>query len=352
MAMISRTIYRRSHATAASGIRIAFVLCLFLIPQAAFGQQDSAPPATEEDSSVRAPIQVTTGNIGAVTNHETGQSLLNPVSSLHLGRLSLLSFETFYLFDNNYNTSTTNPLSSQAGTFRGNLVYSIRRKQSAFTLQYRPYLIASDGHIQGDYGSNNLDFSSYFHLAPRVALHVTENFHLAQDRGKIAEFGLMPDYMTGNLTKNPYLATGQKYLEDDLGATLEHSLSARNTTEVDFRYQYIRDLNNTQEPTDISASPSFVSLDSMQSFAAGLGWSHSFSTSQGIQLRYGYENRLYSKGGATQLHNLLASYNLRIRRSLFVRLSAGPAILILSKPAGAVSRPPSTKSSGRVWKTV
>src|SRR6266850_696403 len=344
MVTMSRIVYRRFQATAVCGIRIAILLCLFLIPRVAYSQQDSGAPSTEEDSSVRLPVQVTTTNMPVVTNSDTGQSLLNPLSSLHLGRLSLLSFESFYLFDNNYNLSVNDPHSSQAGTVRGHLVYSIRRKQVEFTLQYRPYLVASDGHIQGDYASHNLDLNSYIRLAPRWALHLTENFHFAQDRGQRAEFGLMPDYLTGNVTKNPYLATGLKYFENDFGSSLEHPLNARNSTEIDFRYQYIRDLNDVQTASDITATPSFVSLQSMQSFELGLGWSHSFSAAQGLQLRYGYENRLYGQGGTTQLHNLIVSYNLRIRRSLFMRLSAGPAFLVRSQPSGAVSGAPSTKS--------
>lgn len=330
----SYTFGKLKEVGARAGI-LAVSVFSFFVSGVAYAQQDSGDSSTNQPSS--------TVSLPAVTNADTGQSLVYPLSPLRAGRLSLLSFESFYLSDNNYNLSPSSPLSVQAATFRAHLVYSVRRKHGELTLQYRPYLVTSDGHVQGDYGSHNLGFHSNIRLAPRWGLNLTESFRLSQDRGRVAEFGLIPNYLTGDVTKNPYLATGLKYLENDVGANLQHSLSVRNSVGFDFRYQYIRDLNDVQN-TGATIDPSVAILQTLQSFSTGVGWSHSFSPSQGLEIRYGYDHRLYSTGGVTDLHNLLTTYNRRIGRSLFMRLSGGPAVMIRETPVGAPAGLPATKS--------
>lgn len=323
---------------------VAAMFVLFIVPGAAYSDQDSGTAPAAQESSSRGTPQDSTPYLPTVKNVDTGQSLSAPLSSLRWGRLSLLSFETSYLFDNNYALSKDNPRSAQAGTLRGHLVYSLRRRRSELTVQYRPYLLASDGQIQGDYATHNVDFHSAVRLTSRWLLSLFENFQLAPDRGRIQEFGLIPNNLTGDLTKNPYLATGRKYMENDAGAALQRMLSARNSVQFDFRYQLIRVSGELQNGSGVTPDPSFLSLQSVQAFGAGMGWSHSFSASQDIQVRYGYERRFYNSGGDTQLHNLLLSYNRRIRRSLFMHVSAGPAVLIPFRPSCAVTSPPWTKS--------
>src|SRR6267143_3964 len=212
-----------------SGLRAAstiatLALVLFLVPGAAYAQDAGGAPAGQESlgkGSGREIVSYVPKT--SVTNSATGQSMDSPLSPLHLGRLSLLSFESLYLYDKHYNF-------------------------------------------------------------------------------------LQPDYQTGNLTKNPYLGTNRRYLENNLGATLEHPLSARTSLAFDFRYQYIRTVVG---PNDINVAPdpSFKSVQSVQSLAAGFGWSHAFSATQGMQIRYGYDHRLYSTGGIADLHSLLFNYN-------------------------------------------
>jgi hypothetical protein len=332
---------RDSGSRAASTIA-TLALLLFVVPGAAYAQDAGGAPAGQESFSKGSGREIV-GYVpkSSVSNSATGQSMDSPLSPLHLGRLSLLSFESFYLYDNNYNFSQTDSRNSQAATFRAHAAYSLRRKRSQLTMQYRPYLLASGSNIKGSFESNNLDIHSDFHLSSRWLLLLTESFNM--DQGLIPQFGLLPDYQTGNLTKNPYLGTNRRYLENNLGASLEHPLSARTSVAFDFRYQYIRTVVG---PNDINVAPdpSFKSVQSLQSLAAGFGWSHAFSASQGIQIHYGYDHRLYSTGGIADLHSLLFTYNWQIRRSLFMQAGAGPAILIPEKPAGAVQAPAWTKS--------
>src|SRR5258708_27319826 len=119
---------RDSGLLAASTIA-TLALMLFLVPDAAYAQATGGAPAGQESFSNGSGREIV-GYVpkASVSNSATGQLMENPQSPLHLGRLSLLSFESFYLYDNNYNFSRTEPRSSQAATFRGHVVYSLRRK--------------------------------------------------------------------------------------------------------------------------------------------------------------------------------------------------------------------------------
>lgn len=338
---------RRSHSRRSwASLWVLGLLPMVLLYPAVLRAQDggSSTPAPGGESSSREEANpVAAAPAPAVVNLETGQRLTSPISPLRLKNLSVLSFETVYLFDNNFLFSQDNPQSAQAATLRALVVYSIRRRTAELTLQYRPYLLSSRGTFEKDFTSHTLDLRTEKHLGPRWLLTIGDSFRLAPDRGRLFDFGVIPDYLNGTVTKNPFLATGQKYLENDLRGSAEHFLSVRNRVGFDLGYQLIR-VSGIPDAEAGTTDPFLRGLQSMQSLSAGVSWTHVFDPSRDVQVRYGHERRYYNSGGNVQFHNLLFTYNWRVRPSLRLRLTAGPSILLPARPTGAIAASVATKS--------
>ncbi len=255
---------------------------------------------------------------------ETGQALRNPFSSLRWGRLSLLSLNAIYLYDDLSLGSTSHVL-SRGGALRGHLVYDIRRGTSGLSLQYLPQLLFSQDRRQANYGAHSVDFQTFRYLSDKWALTISDALSYTPDQGYVGEPGHVPDFDLGVVRLSPLLATGRKYLENSARASVDYVWGYRDRLSLLGHYRVTRvseDLT-TSRP---GAAPS-VQIDHL--FGGGMAWTHRWNRENELRLSYTYDRRYFrSPLGRAEFHTWLASYRRRLRPSVRLHLAVGPALMV------------------------
>lgn len=333
-----------------AGKLFAVLLMLVLAGATALAQEGSAPstqpPAKDEQTTQDAANQrndvpppspdenfATLSFEKPATNLATGTVLKTTRSPFRWGNLSLLSVDALQVFDSNYLFRKDNPLPVHAGAIRGLLVYAVKTGKATFSLQYRPQFWASGETSQFDYASHMVDFHTFRYLSSQWAINISDQFASVPDRGRLEQIGFSSDY-TGTSTQNPFLATGRRLLTNAFGVSVDHRFTARDRMEFLVRHQYIRlsepDNSNIQDPAAV--------LSEQQDIGGELGWTHTWRRDNEFGIRYAYD-REYFQGfdSSAQLHSVLVGISRRLRPSLLLRISGGPALLMPAKRVGAVA---------------
>jgi hypothetical protein len=336
-----------------AGKLFAVLLMLVLAAATAPAQEESAPsappPARDEQKSPdaanqRADVPPSSADEGfstlsydkPATNLATGAILTTTRSPFRWGNLSVLSVDALQVYDSNYLFRRDNPLPVHAGAIRGLLVYAVKTGHGTFSLQYRPQFWASGETSQFDYASHMVDFHTFRYLSSQWAINISDQFASVPDRGRLEQIGFSSDYTTSTSTQNPFLATGRRLLTNSFGVSIDHRFTSRDRMEFLVRHQYIR-LSEPDNGTTVVQDPAAV-LSEQQDIGGEIGWTHTWRRDNELGIKYAYD-REYFQGfeSSAQLHSVLVGISRRLRPSLLLRISGGPALLMPAKPAGAVS---------------
>ena len=303
-------------------------------------EQVSPKAVTQEDVSVR-PQDEELPSLAfdkPPTNLATGAALTTTKSPFRWGSLSVLSADILQVYDSNYLFLKDNPVSVHAGALRALVVYAVKTGRSNFSLQYRPQVWASGEATQVDYASHMVDFHTFRYLTSQWAININDQFASVPDRGRLEQIGFSSDYTNSSSTQNPFLATGRRLLTNSFGISVDHSLTARDRMELLVRHQYIR-LSTPDNGVTAAQNPAAV-LSEQQDIGGELGWTHTWRRDNEFGIKYAYDREYFQDfASQAQLHSVLFGFSRRLRPSLLLRLSGGPALLQPARPAGALVTP-------------
>jgi hypothetical protein len=268
-----------------------------------------------------------------VINIATGAALSSTRSPFRWGHLSVLSVEALQVYDSNYLFRKQNVLSELAGAVRGLVVYSIRTGRSNFSVQYRPQFWTTGEGSQFDYASHMVDFHTFRYMTAKWGINISDQFGLVPDQGRLQQIGFTADYGSSTSTHNPFLATGRRLLTNSFGLSVDHSFTARNRMEFLVRQQYIR----LSQPLNGMPGAQNFAVSTELDTGAEIGWTHTWRRDNefGVKYAYDYEDFRDTQSSA-QLHSVLFGFSRRLRPSLLLRVSAGPALRLPAR-SGAVS---------------
>ncbi len=338
---------------------LASCLLLFLSAVPASAQQDSAPsaqtpvrdeqlsaqPADQQENLTQTQPDDSLPGLSfekPATNLATGAVLSNTRSPFHWGKLSVLSVDALQVFDSNYLYRSENPLSVHAGAVRGLLVFAVKTGHSNFSVQYRPQVWASGEATQVDYASHMVDFHTFRYLTSQWGINISDQFASVPDRGRLEQIGFTSDYTNSTSTQNPFLATGRRLLTNSFGISVDHSFTARDRMEFLVRNQYIR--LSQPDNTTVVQNPAAV-LSEQLDIGGELGWTHTWRRDNEFGVKYAYDREYFQDFDSTaQLHSVLFGISRRLRPTLLLRISGGPALLLPARPVGAVIQPPNRQT--------
>jgi hypothetical protein len=297
------------------------------------------PAAQQEDVSVR-PQDEEAPSLSfdrPPTNLATGKALTTTRSPFRWGSLSVLSADILQVFDSNYLFLKDNPVAVHAGALRALVVYAVKTGRSNFSLQYRPQVWASGEGTQVDYASHMVDFHTFRYITSQWAINVSDQFASVPDRGRLEQIGFSSDYSNSSTTQNPFLATGRRLLTNSVGISVDHSFTARDRMEFLVRHQYIH-LSEPDGSTTV-VDPAAVATD-QQDIGGEIGWTHTWRRDNEFGVKYAYDREYFQDfASQAQLHSVLFGFSRRLRPSLLLRISGGPALMQPARPAGAIATP-------------
>jgi hypothetical protein len=332
-----------------AGKLFAVLLMLVLAGTAALAQEESAPstqpPAQDKQASPDTATQradvpppspdeslSTLSFERPATNLATGTVLTTTRSPFRWGNLSVLSVDALQVYDSNYLFRKDNVLPVHAGAIRGLLVYAVKTGHGTFSLQYRPQFWASGETSQFDYASHMVDFHTFRYLSSQWAINISDQFASVPDRGRLEQIGFSSDYTTSTSTQNPFLATGRRLLTNAFGVSVDHRFTARDRMEFLVRHQYIR----LSEPDNGTVQDPAAVLSEQQDIGGELGWTHTWRRENELGIKYAYDREYFQDfQSSAQLHSVLIGISRRLRPSLLLRVSGGPALLLPAKAGGS-----------------
>jgi len=294
-------------------------------------QQDTSNPGTQQTPDENPPKPAGTGTIPA------GRSAIG-TSSLRWGPLSLASFDTVYVYDSNFLFSEQNPQTAQGAALRAVIEFYLKRRGSEFSLRYSPYIIFLNGTTESNLASNSLNLDTYKRLTPRWTIGVNDQFLTSPSQGRLSEFTFTPNFSTGQVNQSPFLATGEKLLQNNLQLTTDYAMGGHDHIGIPVRYQYVR---LTQDPNSIPP-PSGPLVQENNIIGVGLEWLHNWGRENTLVAAYSYDRQYFFQTlGTAQFHSAMVSYKRQLRSTVRIQLGAGPSFLI---PAGS-SQPNSPLSN-------
>lgn len=308
------------------GAAVCLAALLLAFPCAAQSQDNSTPqdnsttPQQQPDSFPNHPVTSTL---------DTGQTIDTDnkvISALRVGHWSLVDFDVFYAFDSNYTFSPTNPSVSNAMAVRALVLYSRQNGDSGIDFQYLPYLLASQQLQQRSiFLDQQLDLHIYRNLNAHWILNLDERLRYEPSSGTLFDPSIIPNYTTGDIFQTPFLATGQKSLQNQVTAALTDTLNARDTLTFHAQYEYANVTNAFGSPNP----PAGQDFHTNNTIAGGVSWNHRWHETVLIGVSYTYGRQILGGPSEDQEYNtLLFTYNQRIRPTLVVRFSIGPSIQI------------------------
>lgn len=287
--------------------------------------QDPTPAATEPNSADSQNQSLP--DPGVMSTLDTGQKASqgsSRASPLQWGHLSLSSFDAFYDYDSNYRFAATNPQAADAMAARLLFLYSVGNAQEALNVQYKPFLFISQNDQEVDLTDVRVDAHKYRRLSTRWITGVNEVFAYSPDRGSFIDATIAPDFSTGAVTQDSFLANGFKELRNGATGFLGYRIALHDTVGFHAQYEFI-DLINKFAPQN----PVADEFRTQNTIGGGIGWAHEFSESRDFGVQYNYD-RGYVGGfeGRSQFHSVMFTYGQRIQPTLLLRLSAGPSLEI------------------------
>jgi hypothetical protein len=188
-------------------------------------QDTNAPPQDVPFSGLNsvAPPQTQIYQIGTA-------SLLSPVGRYHWGPLSLGSSDVRAAVDV---IRPTNPLEGPNETDVLSLIETSINfdKQiganNRFTFQYLPRIAVTNGQVAYDYLNQNVAINSYFLLAPRWTLGLSDQFVLTSNQGLTGGAFADASAVTSTTLQNVFLNTNDTYLTNVAAASFSYTPSSR-----------------------------------------------------------------------------------------------------------------------------
>jgi hypothetical protein len=185
----------------------------------------NAPPQDVPFSGLNsvAPPQTQIYQIGTA-------SLLSPVGRYHWGPLSLGSSDVRAAVDV---IRPTNPLEGPNETDILSLIETSINfdKQlganNRFTFQYLPRIAVTNGQVAYDYLNQNVAINSYFLLAPRWTLGLSDQFVLTSNQGLTGGAFADASAVTSTTLQNVFLNTNDTYLTNVAAASFSYTPSSR-----------------------------------------------------------------------------------------------------------------------------
>lgn len=296
---------------------------LFAFPCAAQSQDQSQDNSTDSQQPESVPNHPVTSTLDTGQTIDTDNKV---ISALRVGHWSLIDFDVFYAFDSNYTFQPTEPSVSNSIAARALVLYSRQNGDSGIDFQYQPYLLASQAVQQRSiYLDQLLDLHVYRNLSASWVLNVDELFRYEPNNGTLIDPTVIPNFTTGDIFQTPFLANGQKSIQNGLTALLSDTLTARDTITFHAAYEYFETANAFNTPTP----PPNQLFQSENTIGGGVAWSHKLSDTQQIGLNYTYARQILgSPNEQQQYHSLLVSYDWRIQPTLILQLAIGPSIQV------------------------
>lgn len=263
----------------------------------------------------------TTLDTGQTIDHSDG----NRISPLRWGHLSLLSADAFYDHDSNSSFAATNPPSSDALAARLLALYSIGSDRASLDIQYRPFVLVSASEQQADLLGSQVVLRTHRRLSSRWLATFFEIFSYAPDRGRFIDETITPNFSTGEVLTESFLANALNELRNDTTGSLAYRMSLRDAVVFHAQYEFV-DQTNATRPKD-SLLPTEFHITNTPGI--GVSWTHVLSAYHNFGLSYNYGHQYV--GGFqdhSQFHTWLITYNQWIQPTLRLHLEVGPSLQI------------------------
>ena len=304
-----------------TGASVCLAALLLAFPCAAQSQDPSQNNPPDSQQPETAPDHPVTSTLDTGTSIDTDNKV---ISALRVGHWSLLDFDLFYSFDNNYTFQPTNPAVSKSLAARALILYSRQSGDSGIDFQYLPYMLASqESQRKSVFLDQLLDLHIYRHLSARWVLNLDERFRYQPDNSSLLDPTIIPNYTTGEIFQTPFIATGQQSIQNQFVASLTNTFSGRDTLTLHAQYEY----DNVTRAFNIPNLFPSQEFQTDNTIGGGVAWNHRFRQNQQFGLDYTYARQILGRPDQQQeYHSLLVTYNQKIRPDLLLRLAVGPSI--------------------------
>ena len=366
------TCYQRKAYFRRWGLPIALMLVsagLLIVTPSALAQQGGgqAPPndsaqAADQDSGqpAQTPIPPMTQNLPvqstqppplpdanvvpqenpaqpAAARLDSGLPLLETMSPLHWGRLSLLSANLMGVYDSNLDqVQTTSPNGGQATLAQALVVYSLQHAQSQLDLQYMPMVWASSGQLHSNFTSQAAALNHSRQLSRLWSLNIHDQFRYAPAQFFWTNNSFSPDFTSFTSTTTPFLTVGHNAVLNNFDLSLAHTLNAHNSLSFDVGENYTRLTPISSQPSSasnptVSAPTPLVGATNLpldeQFYSTGMvTFSHTISPASSMSVNYEFSNlRDVSVDSRTNFQTVNLGYSRRLRPTLSLSVQAGPA---------------------------
>ena len=241
---------------------------------------------------------------------------------LHKGHLNILSISTFYEYDSNFTFSPT-PQASNAVALEALVFYSIGGPKTALDLQYRPYILASQGDVQADFIANSLDLHTFHYLNEHWLLDINDRFQYLPARGRLIDPTVSPDPGSGVLTRGPFLSNDETTLSNALLVSAQGKISDRDTLTIHGQFQYVEDWI---PPNTLNPGVTTTQFQRESTIGGGASWSRLIHKDQHFGVSYNYDRQVIGNiKGQYQYDSVMIDYSQRFHGTLVVQASFGPA---------------------------
>lgn len=308
--------------------------------------QDSVPPMTQnlpvqstQPQPLSDPNAVPQENPAqpASPRLDSGLPLLESMSPLHWGRLSLLSANLMGVYDSNLDqVQTTTPNSGQATLAQALVVYSLQHAHSQLDLQYMPMVWASSGQLHSNFTSQAVGLNHSRQLTRSWTLNLHDQFRYAPAQFFWTTNSFSPDFSSSTSTTTPFLMVGHNALLNSFDLGLSHTLNAHNSLSFDVSENYTRltpisSLSSSAPNPTTSAPAPLVGATNLpldeQFYSTGMVMlSHTISPASSMSVNYQFQNlRDVSVNSRTNFQSASLGYSRRLRPTLTFGVEAGPA---------------------------
>jgi hypothetical protein len=284
--------------------------------------QAPLPPGVADPSTGSPPIRTMNG---------AGPLPSGRVSQVQFGPIYLQSAEFLQLFDAITATGQTGTVWDYSSLFRAQIVFDHAFKNSHVAVQYQPRLMVINGNVNVDTGNLNAEWSTSFHLTPRLNASLTNSLSYFSRQGQFDNLDLMADVTTGSLVQSNFLEGSGQFLTDRTEFAVVYQTSPRGRFGVTPYFEY-------QESTGTQA------IGQSLGYGASATYAYLLTPTSSASVQYQVDDTHFSKFlPVTVYQTVSGTYAQQLTPTW--RFAIGGGVSTSSSTASSSTTTPSTRST-------
>jgi hypothetical protein len=211
-----------------------------------------------------------------------GAGAFNAVSSAHWGPIYLGSIEFNELIDD-FRPTGQPATTTTVSTIRSYIFVDRQYRQSRFTFQYQPSVTISQGQVDPNFVSQNINLDSYYRWSPRWTVTFNDHFSYYNSRSRFGDSFLDSDSISSTTQQNGFLDGPQEVLWNSASIGFTNRLSPRTSFTLTPTYAYARTSAN------LTAAPR-----SSQGGGVSALLRHDLSPLKSVEIHYSVQHSQFS----------------------------------------------------------